>query len=545
MAAPSPSGRMNFGELRQRDCLKNGRRASRARGSVARKTAIGGVFSALLSRSWGPASRPVSIFQTVSLLDFVHLVRGRRGRVRSSPVRHREVMMRTLPTTMLHLLNPFVPLFSRRVWPHVQVLLAGAILAPGKRTVSAALRVMGLGQTDHFQSYHRLLNRAVWSAREASRVLLGLLVKTFVADGPLVIGVDETLERRWGKKIAAKGVYRDPVRSTHERFVKASGLRWVCLMLLVPVPWAGRVWALPFLSVLAPSERYTAEQGKHHKKITDWARQMLLLVRRWWPQREIVAVADCAYASLRLLASCQRFLPRPVTFITRLRLDAALYDPAPPRRAGQIGRPRLKGERLPNLSLVAEDPSTVWAPVTVEDWYGSGERTVEVASATALWYSTGLPAVPIRWVLVRDPKGEFATQALLCTNLGARPEQIVGWFVLRWQMETTFQEVRRHLGMETQRQWSELAIRRTTPALLGLFSIVTLLAHRRMMRSMRAVRQAAWYRKGRPTFSDALALVRKQLWAHATFCESPADTDTVKVPRGFVEHLTETLCYAA
>jgi hypothetical protein len=201
--------------------------------------------------------------------------------------------MRTLPTTMLHLLNPFVPLFSRRLWPHVQVLLAGAILAPGKRTISAALRVMGLGQTEQFQRYHRVLNRAVWSGREVSHVLLGLLVKTFVpSSSPLVIGVDETLERRWGKKIAAKGVYRDPVRSTHERFVKSSGLRWMCLMLLVPVPWARRVWALPFLSVLAPSERYSAKRGKRHKKITDWARQMLFLVRRWWPEREIVAVAD-------------------------------------------------------------------------------------------------------------------------------------------------------------------------------------------------------------------------------------------------------------
>jgi hypothetical protein len=212
--------------------------------------------------------------------------------------------MRTLPAMMLHLLNPFVPLFSTRLWPHVQVLLAGAILAPGKRTVSAALRLMGLGQTEHFQRYHRVLNRAVWSGREASRVLLGLLVKTFVPNGPLLIGVDETLERRWGKKIAAKGVYRDPLRSTQERFVKSSGLRWVCLMLLVPVPWARRVWALPFLSVLAPSERYSARRGKRHKKITDWARQSLLVVRRWWPQREIVAVADSAYASLRLLASC-------------------------------------------------------------------------------------------------------------------------------------------------------------------------------------------------------------------------------------------------
>jgi hypothetical protein len=134
-------------------------------------------------------------------------------------------------------------------------------------------------------------------------VLLRLLVKTFVPCGPLVIGVDETLERRWGKKIAAKGIYRDPVRSTQERFVKASGLRWVCLMLLVPVPWARHVWALPFLSILAPSERYTAERSKRHKKITDWARQALLLVRRWWPERQIVAVADSAYASLRLLAS--------------------------------------------------------------------------------------------------------------------------------------------------------------------------------------------------------------------------------------------------
>jgi len=403
---------------------------------------------------------------------------------------------------------------------------------------------MGLGQTEQFQRYHRVLNRAVWSGREASRVLLGLLVRTFVPSGSLVIGVDETLERRWGKKIAAKGVYRDPVRSTHERFIKASGLRWVCLMLLVPVPWAGRVWALPFLSVLAPSERYAAERGKHHKKITEWAWQMLLLVRRWWPERQIVAVADSTYASLKLLDRC-RSLSKPVTFVTRLRLDAALYEPAPPRTPGQLGRPRLKGERLPNLSVVAEDSSTAWRSITVADWYGKAERTLETTSATAVWYGTGLPAVPIRWVLVRDPQGEFATQALLCTDLGASPEQIVGWFALRWQMETTFQEARRHLGVETQRQWSELAIRRTTPALLSLFSLVTLFAHKRMAQSMQAVRRAAWYRKPSPTFSDALALVRKELWAHVTFRRSPLEPDTVKVPRAFVEHLTETLCYAA
>jgi hypothetical protein len=240
---------------------------------------------------------------------------------------------------------------------------------------------------------------------------LRLLVETFLPKGdPLVVGIDETLERRWGKKKkknAAKGVYRDPVRSTRENFVKSSGLRWVCVMLLVEIPWAARVWALPFLSALAPSERYAAARGRRHKKqITEWACQLLLVVRQWYPEREIAAVADRAYASLKLLNHCRR-LRKPITFVSRLRLDAALYEPAPPRYPGQRGRPRLKGERLPNLSVVAEDPNTVWKLTTIADWYAESERKVEIASETAVWYSTGLFAVPVRWVLVRDPQGQF------------------------------------------------------------------------------------------------------------------------------------------
>src|SRR5215216_4222928 len=445
---------------------------------------------------------------------------------------------------MIQVLTPFAPLFSERVWRHVQVLLAGAILAPGRRTVSSALHAMGLDQQKQFHRYHRVLSRASWSSREASRVLLGLLVEAFVPEGPLILGVDETLERRWGKKIAGKGVYRDPVRSTHENLVKSSGLRWVCVMLLVEIPWASRVWALPFLSVLAPSERYAAARGKRHKKITEWAWQLLLQVRRWHPKREIVAVADSTYASLKLLFRC-RSLSRPLTFITRLRLDAALYKPAPPRRHGQRGRPRLKGERLPNLSVVAEDSSTVWKLTTIANWYGERERMVEIACNTAVWYSTGLFAVPLRWVLVRDPQGRFKTQALLCTDLKADPQKILSWFVMRWQLEVTFQEARRHLGFETQRQWSDLAIRRTTPALLGLFSIVTLLAHKQKAQVSASVRITAWYDKPRPTFSDTLALVRKELWAQEIFCGSSRQTDTVKVPREFMERLTDAVCYAA
>jgi hypothetical protein len=285
-------------------------------------------------------------------LDFSHLRVKGVGYARHQSPPKEVIEVRTLPIQMIRVLVPFAPLFSKRVWQNAQVLLIGAILAPGRRTVSSALRAMGLGQHKRFHRYHRVLSRASFSSREAGRILLGLLVETFVPEGgPLVVGVDETLERRYGKKIRAKGVYRDPLRSTHENFVKSSGLRWVCVMLLVEVAWASRVWAfLPFVCALAPSERYAAQRGKRHKKITEWAWQLLLLLRRCYPEREIIAVAESAYASLKLLFRCQS-LSRAVTFITRLRLDAALYEPAPARRPGQRGRPRLKGERVPNLSL--------------------------------------------------------------------------------------------------------------------------------------------------------------------------------------------------
>jgi hypothetical protein len=448
---------------------------------------------------------------------------------------------------MIRVLRPFAPLFSGRVFEHVQVLVAGAILAPGKRTVSSALRATGLDQQETFHRYHRVLSRAVWSSREASRVLLDSLVEAFVGEGePLVVGLDETLERRRGKKIGAKGIYRDPARSSHSHFVKASALRWVSMALLAEVPWASRVWALPFLSALAPSERYCRERGVRHKKITDWAWQMLLQIRRWQPRREIVAVADGSYASLRLLDRC-RNLANPITFITRLRLDAALYEPAPPRGPRQNGRPRIKGSRLPNLSAVLEDPRTQWTAAAVDGWYGGASRTVQIVSRTVVWYSTGLPAVPLRWVLIRDPRGEFESQALLCTDLSADPVRIISYFARRWRMESTFQEVRQRLGFETQRHWSETAIRRTAPALLALFSLVTLFADQYGARMPRSVRRAAWYEKENPTFSDALAVVRKELWRQQkeAFRGSVSESDTVKVPREFVERLTEAVCYAA
>ena len=432
-------------------------------------------------------------------------------------------------------------LFSKSVFRLAIPLLTGAILATGKRTVTSALRVVGLSQERNFPKYHRVLSLSKWSARKASQILLRQLLDWFLPAGPVVVGIDETIERRWGAKIKARGIYRDSVRSSRTHLVKASGLRWMSVMLLVPISWAKRVWALPFLTVLAPSERYYQQQGKTHKRLTDWARQMLLQIKRWLPNRSVIAVGDSSYAVLDLLNA----LREQVCVITRLRLDAALYQPAPPRRAGQRGRPRKKGNRLPTLQSYLHDEQLPWRKIVVSQWYGKKQRVLEIVSATAVWYHSGKPVVPLRWVLVRDPEGKLEPMALLSTDQGLSAKDIVSYFVRRWSVEVTFQETRAHLGVETQRQWSDLAIARTTPVLLALFSIVTLLAEQLQQQKKLRLATAAWYRKKHPTFSDALASVRQHLWQKSNFCMSHSEADMVKIPRTQLMLWQQTIAWAA
>ena len=457
------------------------------------------------------------------------------------------------PDAIVAVLVPFAKLFTNPTWRKAQVLVVGAILTPGQRTVTAALRVMGRSDHRDYARYHEVLNRAVWSPRQAARILLMLLLQHLDhGDDPLVFGIDETLERRRGPRINTRGIYRDAVRSSRHQLVKASGLRWISLMWLGHVPWAGRHWALPVLTVLAPSARCHQQQGRRHKKLTDWARQMILQLRRWLPQRPLVLVGDNGYAVLDLLHRCQS-LREPVTLIVRLRMDAALYAPAPARQPGQNGRPPLKGARRPSLKALLDQPQTTWASAAVA-WYDGATRTVELTSQTAVWYRSGKSPVPIRWVLIRDPQGSFAPQALLCTDPAQDPTRILKWFVLRWQLEVTpypvrgrlFQEVRTHLGVETQRQWSDLAIARTTPVLMGLFSWTTLAAHALQNRRPMTHRTAAWYDKPSPTFVDAIALVRRHLWlASEGFSLSAPDSDTQELPVALFHRLVDSLAYAA
>ena len=454
--------------------------------------------------------------------------------------------MPSLPSRFASIILPFSSLFrQRRTWHHAQVLLVGAILASGARTVTSVLRVMGHRGDRHFVNFHRVVNRAVWDTRRASRILLGLLIRHLVPSGPIVLGIDDTIERRRGKRISAKGIYRDPVHSSHSHFVKASGLRWLSLMLLAPVPWARRVWALPFLTVLAPSERYHQARGMRYKRLTDYARQLLLQARRWLPrERAVIMVADSGFAALELLHALQERM----TCITRVRLDAQLYAPAPERASGTPGRPRKKGRRLPKLDRVLADPRTHWQRVSVAGWYGEAARVIELATDTAVWYHGGLPVLPIRWVLMRDPTSRFDPQALLSTDLALAPEEIVRYYVRRWQVEVTFEETRRHLGVETQREWSDRAIARPTPILLALFSLVTLLAAQLPPGDRRRARGAAWYEKPVPTFSDTLALVRGRLWRNLAtegFVTSQRTPHMRKPEREMLARFSELLCYAA
>ena len=454
--------------------------------------------------------------------------------------------MPTLPAVIVTLLLPFEHLFDPRTWRKAQLLAVGAILSPGKRTVSSALNILGIGQHGDFAIYHHVLNRAQWSPLRLSRVLLLLVVgRLGSSTEPLVFGIDETVDRRWGRKIAAKGRYRDPVRSTDDQVVMTPGLQWVSLMLLTRIGWAGRHWALPFLTALVVSARYDRRKGRRHKTVTDYAQQMLVCRRRWLPDRDLVVVADGGYAKREFLRHCQG-MSKPVVVVTKLRKDASLHQPAPARRPGQIGRPRVVGARLPNPTAVLDDPATQWTPYRATGSDGS-TTMVELASGVALWCHGGPPRLPIRWVVVRYLAERRGPYALLCTDVAAEPLRILQWYLLRWQVEVTFEELRAHLGMETQRQWSERAIARTTPALFGLFSVVTLAADILIgQQGGMAPRTTAWYDKTSPSFADAIALVRRHLWVQqGTFMPSEREHESIKVPRLLYRRMLDTLAYAA
>jgi hypothetical protein len=419
------------------------------------------------------------------------------------------------------------------------ILFTGTLLARGRRTVAAARRSSGNDQAGNRSLFPQALNRARWSPLAVSRQLFLLIVETFVPTGASVdLVMDDTLERRWGSKMRKRGPDRESALSSRERSVSSPGLRWIVMAVVVNLPWTKQRWALPFLCVLATTPEVRKRLGKRQKTVGMWAHQMLSLVRRWLPERSIKLMGDTAYTILELGLHATH---QQVTLITTGRMDAVLHEPPPERTQHTMGRPRVVGQRLPALEKGLHDPQTLWQKLTL-DWYGEGERTLEMCTGTALWYRYGCDPLPIRWVLTRDPGGKRPPKAIFSTDPTQPAEQIIVDFMKRWSLEVTFEEGRAHLGIETQRQWSDRAIERSTPLLFGLSSLVTLFGQALHPDGPVPVAQAAWYHKQQATFRDVLAEVRRHLWGWGTFPTSPTDPGMVLVPRSTLECWSWAVC---
>jgi hypothetical protein len=445
-----------------------------------------------------------------------------------------------LPTAIVAILQPFAPLLTTPTWVHAQVLLVGTLLAQGPRTVTGAWRAMGLGLERRFERYHRVLNRARGPRLRGAQMRLGRLIVLIPPACPLVIAVDETLERRKRERMAAKGMSRDAVRSSRRKVVTCLGLQWIGMALLVPLPWSPRPWARPFLTLLAPSQRANAAAGKPHRPVVDGTIVMVRLVARWLGRRRWVLIGDGSYSCLELGWEC---LSAQATLITRRRLDARLFAPPAPVPAGRRGRKPRKGAALAKLATRLDEALTHGSNVTVQ-LYGQA-KTLRLLSDTGLWHTPGYRPLPIRWVLVVDPAGDIDTQAFFTTDLTMAPVRVVELFVWRWSLAVTFEETRRHLGVETQRQWSALAIARTTPLLLALYSLVCLMVHRWRDQWPVLARSTAWYLKPHATFSDCLALVRRTIWGASNFVNSTHNPDTLVISRQDWERVLDQLASTA
>ena len=399
------------------------------------------------------------------------------------------------------------PLVSERVGVQAQVLLVGAILTPGPRPVTAALRVMGLGLERHFTNDPRVLTRATGSARPGSRMLLGVLITRLVPPGATIVwGADDRLERRAGRKIRAQGCYRAAVRSSKKPVIRCFGLKWVSMMLLVPVPWNRRVWALPVLPTRCGPAK-AGGQRRHHTGV-DWVRPRMKQVRRWLADRRLGLVVDGGCAAGALALACVKHRG---AMVSRLRWAAALSHPPGPQPKGKRGPNPWQGTRQRSWQRWAERAETPWETVAV-DGDGGERKPWWGCSRTALWSTPRVPPVPMRYVLVADPEGKRRLAAVFCTDLDATSVDILPWVVMRWSLAVTLEEGRAHLGLETQRHWSDQAIARTTPSLLGLFSLVTVLALKRSHAGHIPGPVTAGYHQDEATFSDCLAVVRRHLW---------------------------------
>ena len=420
--------------------------------------------------------------------------------------------MLRVPAALEPLLSSFSVAFTRPTFQRFLVLTLAAIVTPGRRTVAGLLRSAGPVARGHFSGYHRVFSAARWSTWAVAKAVATAAVAHVPQGRPVVLAVDDTVCRHRGPKVYGRGSHRDAVRSSRAVTVLCWGHRWVVLAVVVRLPFAGRPWALPVLAALYRNRKQCEAERRRFKSWADLGRQLAAVMAHWFPDRRFVLVGDGGYATHDLARFCHR-RRRRLTLVTRFYADACLHARPPAVQVRGRGRPAKRGRQLPSPERAVAAAARL-AAATVA-WYGGGTRRVELLSAAAGWWRNGRGLVPVRWAFVRDATGTHRDEYFMTTDPALTPAAIVSLYTARWPIETTFQEAREHLGLETPRQRCRRSVLRTTPCLLGLYTVVALAfadQARRHPRAVRLLAAAPWYDKREPTFADALATVRLQVW---------------------------------
>ena len=451
-----------------------------------------------------------------------------------------------LPEPLGSLLRSFSIAFRRPTFQRFLILFVGATVALGRRTVCGCLWAARPLMRGHSSSYHRVFSHARWSPWPLGKVLAAAVLELVPEGAPVVVTADDTTAMHKGPKVYGKGCHHDACRSTHSHVVWRWGHKWVVLAVNVTLPFCRRPWALPVLAALYRPKELDEAEGRRHRTPLVLARQLAAVLVHWFPRREFILLGDGGYASHELARFCRRHR-RHLTLVSRLHPRANLYGPPPARRAGAKGRPRVKGPKLAcPRDVVARTPEGDRTRATV-GWYGGSRRRVQLVSGTGHWYKGGDGLVPVRWVHVRDTDGTHRDEWFYATDPALAAAEVVGYYTGRWAAEVTFQEARRHLGLETTRQRVKESVLRAGPCLLGLFSVVALTfeRHLRDRRRKVPVLETDWYAKEEPTFSDAIACVRRMLWERTIFEGVSPTQDFQKLQPRLRNLLLDGLCRVA
>lgn len=448
--------------------------------------------------------------------------------------------MRSIPRAAEPLIREFAQAFTQPTYQRFVVLLFAAILTTGRRTVTNLLRTVQVLAPGHPSSYHRVFSQRRWSSWRLARALAGYILSHWIPEGIVRLAGDETVDGHRGKKVYGKACHRDAVRSTHSFTAYRWGHKWVVLAMLVKFPFSRRLWALPVLVALYRSKEWNRQHGCRHKTPSELMRQLLAVLIHWFPQRRFVFAGDGGYGTHELARFAHRYRSH-LTLVSRFYPDANLYAPPPVVKGKRTGRPRKKGRKLPAPAEVVKTASRTKLTVA---WYGGGSRRVEVVSGIGHWYKNGEGLVPIRWVFVHDCTGTHRDDYFFTSDLEMTPRTIVETFTGRWSIETTFQEMRAYLGLETTRGRTENTVLRAAPCLFGLFSVIALLYAQLPARRTDGV-AILWPGKIDRTFSDAITAVRRWLWCEWTFATPQHHDAFSKLPRPMKAVLLYALAPAA